>query len=105
LLVPWGQGSDAGSTLSLLILFRVSSGVGMLVVGGVVAEVRAGHDTAKKKTHSLREGKAREGSTLGCMGSETGGMQEEKCACAGYLCTRTGLYEGGKEMLVVHRFE
>ena len=77
----------------------------MLVVGGVVAEVRAGHDTAKKKTHSLREGKAREGSTSGSMGLGMGGTQEEKCACTGYSHTRTGLDEGGKEMLVAHRFE
>ena len=77
----------------------------MLVVGGVVAEVRAGHDTAKKKTHSLREGKVREGGTSGSMGSGMGGMWEEKHACTGYLRTRTGLYEGEKEMLVAHRFE
>jgi len=45
-----GDGSDAGSSLSLLILHRVSSGVGVLAVGGVVAKVRTGQDTAKKRT-------------------------------------------------------
>ena len=44
----------------------------MLVVGGVVAEVRAGHDTAKKKAHSLREEKARESDVSGGMASGTG---------------------------------
>jgi len=72
LLVPWGRGSDTGSTSSPSILFRISSGVGVLVVGGVVAEVRAGHDTAKKKAHSLREEKARESNVSGGMASGTG---------------------------------
>ena len=44
----------------------------MLVVGGVVAEVRAGHDMAKKKAHSLREEKARESDVSGGMASGTG---------------------------------
>jgi len=56
LLVPWGQGSNTGSTLLPLILFHVSSGVGMLVVGGVVAEVKAGHKMAKKKKAHLERG-------------------------------------------------
>jgi len=44
------DGSDAGLSLSLLILHRISSGVGVLAVGGVVAKVRTGQDTAKKRT-------------------------------------------------------
>ena len=44
----------------------------MLVVGGVVAEVRAGHDMAKKKAHSLREEKVRESDVLGSMASGMG---------------------------------
>ena len=42
-----------------------------------MAEVRAGQDTAKKKTHSLREGKAREGDTSGSMASGRGGTRED----------------------------
>jgi len=37
-------------------LCRVSSGVSVLAVGGVVAEVRNGQNMAKKKAHSLGEG-------------------------------------------------
>ena len=39
-------------------LCRVSSGVNVLGVGGVVAEARTGQDIAKKRGHSLGEGKA-----------------------------------------------
>ena len=45
-----GDGSDASSSLSPLILHHVSSGVGVLAVGGVVAKVRTGQDTAKKRS-------------------------------------------------------
>jgi len=48
-----GCGSNASSSLSPSNLCRISSGLGML------AEVRTGQDTTKKKAHSLREGKVR----------------------------------------------
>ena len=44
------DGSDAGSSLSLSILHCISLGVGVLAVGGVVAKVRTGQDTAKKRS-------------------------------------------------------
>jgi len=52
--IPVSVGSDAGSTLPLSILCHISSGVSVLTVGGVVAKVRNGKNTAKKKkAHSL----------------------------------------------------
>jgi len=44
------DGSNAGSSLSLSILHCVSLEVGVLAVGGVVAKVRTGQDTAKKRS-------------------------------------------------------
>ena len=45
-----GDGSNAGSSSSPSIFHRISSGVGVLAVGGVVAKVRTGQDTAKKRS-------------------------------------------------------
>ena len=63
------DGSDASLSLSLSILHCISSGVGVLAVGGVVAKVRTGQDTAKKIPLTWR----REGDVLGGMASEMGG--------------------------------
>ena len=52
-----GDGSDAGLSLSPLILHCISLGVGVLAVGGVVAKVRTGQDTAKKRS-TYFEGKS-----------------------------------------------
>jgi len=70
------DGSNASSSLSLLILHHVSSGVGVLAVGGVVAKVRTGQDTAKKGPLTLR-GKATEGDTSGGMASGTGETRDD----------------------------
>ena len=45
-----GDGSDAGLSLLPLILHCISLGVGVLAVGGVVAKVGTGQDTAKKRS-------------------------------------------------------
>jgi len=45
-----GDGSDTSLSSSPSILHRVSLGVGVLAVGGVVAKVRTGQDTAKKRS-------------------------------------------------------
>jgi len=63
-------GSDASSILSPPILGCVSSGVSMLAVGGVVAEVRNGKNTAKKGGPTHSEGTASKGNTSG--GAATG---------------------------------
>ena len=44
------DGSDASLSLSPLILHCISLGVGVLAVGGVVAKVGTGQDTAKKRS-------------------------------------------------------
>ena len=66
-------GSDTGSILLPPILGCVSSGVSMLAVGGVVAEVRNGKNTAKKGGPTHSEGTASEGNTSGsaAMGTRT----------------------------------
>jgi len=44
------DGSDASLSSSPSILHHISLGVGVLAVGGVVAKVRTGQDTAKKRS-------------------------------------------------------
>ena len=65
------RGSDASSTLSLSVLCRVSSGVNVLAVGGVVVEVRTGQNTAKKGPLT-RRGTAREDDALHGVAMGTG---------------------------------
>lgn len=57
------RGSDASSTLSLLVLCCSSLGVNVLAVEGVVVEVRTGQNTAKKDPLTQR-GTAREDDAL-----------------------------------------
>jgi len=77
-LVPWGWGSDAALSLSLSILHRISSGVGVPAVQW--QESKRVRTQQKKNPHSLREGKAREGDASGGMALEMGGRKKMQLA-------------------------
>jgi len=90
-------GSDAGSTSLLSALYHVSSGLSVLAVGGLVAEVRTGQNKAKKKAHSLGEGTAREDDASGSMAMGTGTAAREGGGVVPGDCDWDGFFwgEGG----------